>query len=78
MRNTFLKIKHAELLTSRASFQTFKKTVKNTPCEFCGLKYCSLHSVQKCDDKSQKCDKQYHEACVGTVGGKQFICGICS
>jgi hypothetical protein len=49
---------------------------ENTPCGFCGLKYCSVHTVQKGDwIRCQKCDTWYHEVCVGAVGRKQFICG---
>jgi hypothetical protein len=48
MRNTFLKTKTAELLSTRASFQTFMTTVKNKRHVNSDLKYRSLHSVQKC------------------------------
>jgi hypothetical protein len=51
---------------------------ENTPCGLCGLKYCSVHCVQKGDwIRCQKCGILYHEVCIGAVGRKQFICGKC-
>jgi hypothetical protein len=51
---------------------------KNTPCGFCSLKYCSVQSVEKGDwIRCQKCGTWCHEACVGAVGRKHFICERC-
>jgi hypothetical protein len=50
----------------------------NMPCGLCGMKYCSVHSVQKGDwICRQKYDTWCHEVCVGALGGKQFVCGKC-
>jgi hypothetical protein len=51
---------------------------EDTPFGFCGLKYYSVHSVQKGDwIRRQKCDTWYNEVCIGALGRNQFMCGKC-
>jgi hypothetical protein len=49
---------------------------ENTSCGFCGLKYFSVHSVQK-DDwiRRQKCDTCYREVCVRVVAESSSYVG---
>jgi hypothetical protein len=53
---------------------------EHTPCEFCGMKYCSvgLHCVQRGNwIRGQKYDTWYHEVSIVAEDRKQFISEKC-
>jgi hypothetical protein len=69
MRNSLPKRKKRQALNIKGVFTDIhEESDENTPYGFCGLKYCSVQSVQK-DDWicSQKCEKCYYEVCAGVT-----------